>query len=234
MDHPPGVGVGHRLGHADEDRQEPGMVARRVGPLGQDLGQGPAFDQLHGEVGATVGEGAQLVDRDDAGVLQLAADLGLLDEPADKLGLVAVRFQKHLHGEVSAEVGVVPLEDRPHSPAGDLAEEEHPGRARSLVGHLGRAGLDDRSRVGPGFGVAEQDPRDSAQGFGQGRQGAPMRGAEHDGQLMPTLQPDLDQTLRADPPRRIGGPRSSAPRAASLLVHRGDSTVMARNPTVLL
>ena len=43
--------------------------------------------QLHREEGPTVGEGSQLVDRNHARVLQLAADLGFLDEPTDQVGL---------------------------------------------------------------------------------------------------------------------------------------------------
>jgi branched-chain amino acid aminotransferase len=39
------------------------------------VGQRLALDQLHGEVRPPVGEGAQLVDRDDPRVLKLAADL---------------------------------------------------------------------------------------------------------------------------------------------------------------
>ena len=79
--------------------------------------------QLHREVGPAVGEGAQLVDRHDPRVLELAADLGLLDEAADQLGLVAVCLEQDLDGQVAAEVGVAALEDRPHAAAGDLAQD---------------------------------------------------------------------------------------------------------------
>ena len=90
VDHPPGVGVGHRLATCSKIARNRGRSSAGSGALGQQRGQGAALDQLHGEVGPAVGEGAQLVDRDDAGVLELAADLGLLDEPADQLGVVAV------------------------------------------------------------------------------------------------------------------------------------------------
>ena len=60
---------------------------------------------------------------DDPGVLELAADLGLLDEPADHLGVVAVLLPDHLDGQVAAEVEVAPLEDRPHPAPGQLADE---------------------------------------------------------------------------------------------------------------
>ena len=132
MDHAPRVGIGHRLADLLEDRQEP-----RAGPclpgsvaLGlEQRGQGPPLDQLHGEVRPAVGEGPQLVDRHDPRVLQLAADLRLLDEPAHDLGVALVRLQQHLDGQVAAQVDVAALEDRPHAAAGDLALELVPARA---------------------------------------------------------------------------------------------------------
>ena len=51
-------------------------------------------------------QAAQLVDRHDARVLQLAGDLRLLDEPAHEVGVVAVLLEQHLDGQVAAEVGV--------------------------------------------------------------------------------------------------------------------------------
>ena len=90
MDHAAGVGVGHRLGHLLEDRQSRGRSSAGAGRSREDLGEGAALDQLHGEVGPAVGEGAQLVDRDDPRVLELAGDLRLLDEPADQVGVVAM------------------------------------------------------------------------------------------------------------------------------------------------
>ena len=49
-----------------------------------------------------VGERAQLVDRHDARMLQLAADLRLLDEPADQVGVVAVVLAEHLDRDLAA------------------------------------------------------------------------------------------------------------------------------------
>ena len=89
VDHAPRVGVGHRLATCSKIAQEPRQVVGRVLPVGQQRGQGAALDQLHREEGPAVGEGAQLVDRHDARVLELAADLRLLDEAADQLGVVA-------------------------------------------------------------------------------------------------------------------------------------------------
>jgi hypothetical protein len=49
-----------------------------------------ALDALHGEEEAAVGVAAELVDRCDVGVLELAGDLGLADEAVDEQ-VVAVR-----------------------------------------------------------------------------------------------------------------------------------------------
>ena len=85
------------------------------------LGEGLAPDQLHGEERPAVGEGAQLVDRHDARVLELAADLRLLDEAADHLGAAAEVVAQDLDGNVAAQVGVAALEHLAHAAAGDLA-----------------------------------------------------------------------------------------------------------------
>ena len=68
-----------------------------------------------------VGERPQLVDRHDAGVLELAADLRFLDEPSDHVGVVAEILPEHLEGDVAAQVGVAALEHGAHAAAGDLA-----------------------------------------------------------------------------------------------------------------
>ena len=137
-----------------------------------------------------VGEPAQLVDRDDPRVLELAADLGLLDEPADHLGVVAVLLQDDLDGQVAAEVDVAALEDRPHAAAGDLADELVAAGVAGEVGHLRGAGLTGRSRR---RAVAEQ---------GAGRA---------DGSLRPSsavrdeavAEAEPEQALRAEPGGRV-------------------------------
>ena len=89
--------------------------------------QGLALDQLHGEEGP-VAEAAEVVDRHDAGVLQLAADLRLLDEPPRHLGPVGVLLQQHLDRQVAAQVDVAAAQHRPHAAAGDLAVRAGSGR----------------------------------------------------------------------------------------------------------
>ncbi len=123
MDHAARVGVGHRLAHLLEDREIPRPVLRRVRPAFEQGGQGAAPDQLHGDVEPGVGKPAQLVDRDDARVLELAGDLGLLDEATDHLGAVAVLLQDDLDGHVAADIDVAALEHDAHAAAGDLAEK---------------------------------------------------------------------------------------------------------------
>ena len=123
MDHPARMGVGHRLRDGREDRQEPGQVVGRSRAGREQVGQRLAFDQLHAEERPLVGEGPQLVDRHDARMLELAADLRFLDEPADQVAVVAEVFAQHLDRDVAAQVGVAAFEDGPHAAAGDLAEE---------------------------------------------------------------------------------------------------------------
>jgi hypothetical protein len=118
------VGVGHRLAHLGEDAQEPPQVLLRVGPLAQQLGQGVALDQFHREEGLVVGESPQLVDRGDAGMLELPGNLRLLEEAADQLGAIAVFVQQHLDRQFPAELGVASFEDGPHAPAADLVEQQ--------------------------------------------------------------------------------------------------------------
>ena len=82
-------------------------------------------------------------------MLELAADLRLLDEPADHLGLVAVLLPQDLDGQVAAQVGIVPLEDHAHA-----AAAQHPkscnrsGRSRS-AGPGSRADEGDAPAPGP-------------------------------------------------------------------------------------
>ena len=122
MDHAVGVGVGHRLADLLEDPQAPRPGRRRTpSASARELRKGPALDQLHREVRAVVGEGAQLVDRHDARVLELAGDLRLLDEAADHLGAVAEVVAEDLDGQVAPRSGsrprsTTPMPPRPISP----------------------------------------------------------------------------------------------------------------------
>ena len=71
-------------------RRSTGTAAgRRRLRVGQQVRQGASLDQLHGEEGPVVSERTQLIHRHDAGMLELAADLGFLDEPPDQVGTFA-------------------------------------------------------------------------------------------------------------------------------------------------
>src|SRR5438270_638112 len=68
-------------------------------------------------------EPADVVDGHDARVLQLTADLRLLQEPLSDFGPVRVLLQQHLHRQVAAQVAVAAAQHRAHAAAGNLAEE---------------------------------------------------------------------------------------------------------------
>ena len=60
-----------------------------------------AADEPHGVVGAAVGVGAQAIDRDDAGVLQPAGDLGLEQEARAAGRVVGVVVEDLLEGHLA-------------------------------------------------------------------------------------------------------------------------------------
>ncbi len=231
MDHAPRMRVGHRLADRFEDLQEPGMIVGRLVAVGEHFGQSAAPDQLHREVGPSIGEGPQLVDRDDPRMLELSADLRLLDEPTDHVGLVAVLLTQHFDGQVAPQIGIMPLEDHSHPAAADHAEELQPPGAIRIArrGQLVMAWGGRRKR--PGFRVApvEVHLRHSAQCLAQGVQDARGLRAERDQEVV-SIRPALldghappagpQQTDRAELPRRIDGPRLPASTAALRFIHR--------------
>jgi hypothetical protein len=106
-----------------------------------------ALDQLHGKEGAAVGQGAQVVNRRDARVLQLGGDARLVGEPAGagRVGRVAVLEQ--LDGHVPVEGEVARLVDDAHAAAADLAGQFVPGYLRQVGGRgHGRDCADSRRR----------------------------------------------------------------------------------------
>ena len=174
VDHSACVRIGHRLADLREDAQEPREVVGRRRPRLEQLGEGPAPDQLHREVRAAIGERAQLVHRHDPRMLELAADLRLLDEPADRLGRVPVPLQEHLHRQVAAQLAVATDQDGAHATAGDLAEQVQPAGGRR---NPGRCRMNDRRRGLLHRRVAEPDPRRLADRIGQRRQRVRQLGA---------------------------------------------------------
>ena len=116
MDHALRMGVGHGLADLLEDGEEAGAFLVGTPSRRQQGRQRAAPHQLHRDEHPAVGQTPQLVHRDDPRVLELPADLRLLDEPPDHLGMVAVFLAHHLDGQVAAEVEVAALEDGPHAP----------------------------------------------------------------------------------------------------------------------
>ncbi len=70
-------------------------------------------------------------------MLQLPGDLGFLDEAANHVGLVAMRFEQNLHRQIATEVGIAAFEHGSHAAASDLAEELQPRRTVGGVGYFG-------------------------------------------------------------------------------------------------
>jgi hypothetical protein len=117
------VGVGNRQADLFEDGEESPPAACRVRPLLQQRGERAALYELHGEVRPTVGLHAHPIHGNDAGVLQLAADLGLLHEPLQHLGVLGVLLAQHLEGDVAREIAVPALQHDADAAARDLAED---------------------------------------------------------------------------------------------------------------
>jgi hypothetical protein len=162
VDHAAAVGVRHRERELLEDRER--VVAVRVGV--HERRQRAPLDELHREVRAAVGLQAHAVDGHDAGVLELAADLRLLDEALDDVGALRVLGAQHLERDVAVEVLVAAAVDEADAAARDLAED--------LV-----ARVVDRGRVV----AAERDRRGAvvhlAQGDVAARAVEPLDGGQH-------------------------------------------------------
>ena len=152
VDDEPGVGVGDRLAHLDEQGQ-PGVDAQppAVG-VGRDR---PALDQLGGEVRPPVASGAAAQQPRDGRVVELGQDAALGPEPPDER--VAEAGADQLDGGRLAEpVGdALGAPDLAHAAAPQpLGQPPRPGpRRRALGGH--GAAVEEPAR-----GVGGQQPLD--------------------------------------------------------------------------
>src|SRR5262249_25715635 len=100
-----------------------------------------APDQLHAEERPVVGERPQLVDWHHTGVLQLPADLRLLDEATNQVAVIAKLLAEHLDRHFAIEGGIVALEHRSHAAASDLAVDPVADRGADGGGTDGWLGL---------------------------------------------------------------------------------------------
>src|SRR5262249_32580301 len=92
-------------------------------PLLQLAFEGLALDELHRQEGAAVGQGAQVVHRGDAGVLQLPGDARLVQEAPRDAGVVVEALQD-LDGHLAVEDRVGGAVDDAHAAAGDFIEQD--------------------------------------------------------------------------------------------------------------
>jgi hypothetical protein len=76
---------GHRLADLFEGAEILAKLLARFASLSEGLGQSSAANDLHRKERSPVGV-AQLIDRHDAGMLQLSADLSLFDEACRRFG----------------------------------------------------------------------------------------------------------------------------------------------------
>jgi hypothetical protein len=152
------VGVGHRVAHVHEAPQEP---AQRKPPLAgvapglvrlvealDGVVEGVALDEAHGVVGPAVGVRPQAVNRDDAGVLQAAGDLGLQQETRPAARVVGVRGLDLLEGHLAVQLLVVGHEDLPQAAPGVRPQHAEAGSRRRRVAQRRQA-----SRIGVVLGL---------------------------------------------------------------------------------
>ena len=152
-----GMRVGHRLGRLGH--QAGGGAGILLVPLHQGH-EAAAGDELHAEVMLAV-VAADLVDRDNAGVVEQRHGLGLIAEAAQLVVAGEQAGLDHLQGHGPVERDLAGLIDDTHAPAAQLAPDlivaevadqgpaGHSGRGAVNVGGDGRAaGGGGRGRVG--------------------------------------------------------------------------------------
>ena len=150
MDDAAGVGVGDGLADLLEGGDEPTAVGGRVGPVAEHRVEGPPLDQLHGQERPAVGQGAEVVDRRDAGVLELAGDPGLVDEPTRQQRPGGEPLLQDLDGHLAAEGAVVGARTAPMPPRSISSSSSYRPSGPSTTGVVDewRPGSDAVMRVG--------------------------------------------------------------------------------------
>ena len=113
------VGVGDRVGHRQDAREQPPPLRVRVAGV-DELVERAAGDQLHGVVRRAVRPAARLVDRDHVRVLEARGD----DRLADEARLRARRPREQLlQRDVAAEVAIGRAQDAADTTATVLADD---------------------------------------------------------------------------------------------------------------
>ena len=124
MDHPRSVRGGDRLAYLQEDGQQARQVGRAVLTVGQDLLERLAGEQLHHDKGLAACGQVELMDRDDAGMLQLAREAGLAEKPPQPHGPALLHTIHDLDGHAPLELGIPALEDDAHAASTDFPAHE--------------------------------------------------------------------------------------------------------------
>ena len=161
--------VRERHGVADllEDRQQGAerILLDRLLPAianpAQHIVQGRALDELHRVENLALVIDAQFVNGDDIRVLQLARELGLVDETQHVLAGKLVAGFHHLHGHGAANPQVARLEDHAH-PAPVDRGDHLVFLFLELVPHLGQAEVLVPQRLGELLGRRFAQPDEQA------------------------------------------------------------------------
>jgi hypothetical protein len=141
VENAPVVGVGDRVAHLHEDREQamerPGRLDLGItaAQAGEDVGERAALDLAHDEVDEPFRGHTHLVDGDHVGVSELRGHLGFDHKTRELRRLDALRIDQGLHRNGAPQVGVPRSEDETHAPAAQLALdlETTQGRGRGRV-----------------------------------------------------------------------------------------------------
>jgi hypothetical protein len=136
------MGVGNGLAHLLENPQQMGKVIAAGLAFIEQGGKGAALHELHGEIGAIVGESANLVNGHNAGMLELGGDASFFEEADDKFGLIEVFIAKGFEGEDAIEFGIANAQDDAHAAPSDFGNDD------KTSGHAGGRATDDGTLAG--------------------------------------------------------------------------------------
>ena len=125
MDHAAGVGEGHRVGHAQQDAQ---VLVELL--LVDHLVPGRAVDALHRVEQRACVVRAEVVDRHDVRVVELAGDDRFGDELVALLLADLGRGLEHLHGDGAGDRRLMGRVDHAHAALADDVQQ-------LVVGHFG-------------------------------------------------------------------------------------------------